>query len=43
MRQKAVPSRTNEPFAGFIGPPLQVGRVKPCTNFWHEVLVKIPR
>jgi len=38
MRQKVVPRANREAIAGFIRPPLQLGLVKPGTNFRHEVL-----
>ena len=39
MRQKVVPRANREAIAGFIRPPLQLGLVKPGTDFRHEVLV----
>ncbi len=41
MRQKVVPRANREAIAGFIRPPLQLGLVKPGTDFRHEVLVVI--
>jgi len=38
MRQKVVPRANREAIAGFIRPPLQLGLVKPGTDFRHEVL-----
>jgi len=40
MRQKVVPRANREAIAGFIRPPLQLGLVKPGTDFRHEVLVR---
>ncbi len=42
MRQKVVPRANREAIAGFIRPPLQLGLVKPGTDFRHEVLVPSP-
>jgi len=39
MRQKVVPRARRVAIAGFIRPPLQLGLLKPGTNFRHEVLV----
>ncbi len=43
MRQKVVPRANREAIAGFIRPPLQLGLVKPGTDFRHEVLVMVLR
>ena len=41
MRQKVVPRANREALAGFIRPPLQLGLVKPGTDFRHEVLAPL--
>ncbi len=43
MRQKVVPRANREAIAGFIRPPLQLGLVKPGTDFRHEVLASAER